>query len=115
VSHKIGVMVIVIVGGPHARAAAIGRELARSLRWPYAETEHLRPLAARAADRREHVIVHSSSVPERERAALHADIRPIRFVDLGTAGRDDFSASVAVDVDADVADVILAIRREFGV
>jgi gluconate kinase len=93
-------MVIVLVAPPHTGQAALGRALAAELGWPYIEADHLRPIAARAVDRREHIVVGSSGVSNAEREALHTDLRSIRFVDVD---------------DTPVAEAICNIRREFGV
>lgn len=105
-------MVIVIVGAP----AAIGRALASELDWPYVDATHVRPIVARAVNRREGAVVGCSSLPVRDREALHADLRAVRFVYLQADGAfAAFSSAVGLTSGVPAAEAIGQIRREFGV
>ena len=163
-------MVIVLMGVAGAGKTTVGHALSAALGWPFIDgdglqprenvermrrgaplTDHLRAdwlaslrtLIARAIDRRAHVIVACSALKERYRAALGADLKPVRFVYLKAdaellrrrleqraghfagpallasqlADLEEPDAAIALTIDAarDPSEILNHIRRELGV
>ncbi|MCC7416096.1 MAG: hypothetical protein IT176_03070 [Acidobacteria bacterium] len=116
-SHKIRRMVIVIVGG--AGSAGLARALASELGWPWIEADRLRTPLARAAGRRERLIVLHAALSRQEREQLHDEVRGVRFVyPHGVPGdvlEGDFSSAIRLGPGLDLPASVSAIRRECGV
>jgi gluconokinase len=161
-------MVIVLMGPAGAGKTTIGRSLAVDLGWRFVDGDDLQPRAnidkmrrgdpltdgdraswlaalhaviARAIDRREHLLMACSALKERYRSALHADLKPVRFVYLKAdtsllqhrleqrphhfAGPsllisqltdlEEPADALTIDAANDPSEIVHHIRREFGV
>jgi len=111
-------MVIVIVDGGSG-AGDLAQVLASTLGWPHLEGGHLRPTVARAVSRREDAVVSSRSLPDRERVALHDELRAVRFVYVQDGSfaddRGELSSAIRLSPGTPAGEAVAAIRREFGV
>jgi hypothetical protein len=116
-------VVIVLTGG--SEADAIGRALAAALGWPLVEggrAAELHAVAARAVDRREHIVIACPALSRRDRDLLRGSLRTVRFACLENGddqdghAREQRSADEALSLDAGWPPdrILSAIRAEFG-
>lgn len=77
-------MVIIVMGPPGAGKSTVGRALSQDLGWSFVDSDagvEVHHAAARAVDRREHLVVACAAPTARARAIVRGDLR-LRFVYL---------------------------------
>ena len=93
------------MGADPARMRPAALALSRELGWPLidaAEPDTLHASLSAALGRREHRVVASPVLSSVDQQAVRGELRGVRFVDLA-------------DHPGDLADLIGAVRRDFGV
>jgi hypothetical protein len=109
--------VVVILIGEAGSSRTIGQALAAALGWRFeASAADLRGTVARAAGRREPLVTAAPGLSAAEQDFVRGELREVRFVRLGRGSATDQPfPDLAVNSLQPAADVIAAIRMEFGV
>jgi hypothetical protein len=97
-------MVVILMGADDTGAAAAARTLSASLGWPHTRGGDLRALHAAIAHvlgRREHLVIATAPLTADEQHTVRGSLHGVRFVDLA-------------EPPANTEEIVLAIRREFG-
>jgi gluconokinase len=135
-------MVILLLGPAGAGKSTVGRALSADLGWPFVDSDdyvEVHHAAARALERREHLVVACSGLTARDRQIARGGLRvrivylkaPRQLIEdrlerrLHTAAASDLHRqlleleepgedSLVVDASRDVPAVVGEIKREFG-
>jgi hypothetical protein len=97
-------VVVILTGVDDDGTAAIAGALAASLGWPYTRGGDPRALHAAIAyvlGRREHLVVANGPLTADEQHTVQGGLHGVRFVDLAEPVRD-------------TEEIVISIRREFG-
>ena len=97
-----GEVVVILMG---AGKMTVGEGLAAAIEWPIVscdEPRALRAIVERALGRREHRVIASTPLSAADQAMVRGTLHRVRFVDL-------------TDQHGAVADIVGAIRRDFGI
>lgn len=107
------------MGVAGAGTMTLARALATEVGWRLVESDDPRVLhviAAAALGRREHVILTSSVLTDRDRAIVRGDLRTVRFVHLTNhlAEAHPSADALAIDATSPPESSVNTIRRECG-
>jgi hypothetical protein len=98
-------VVLILMGAAGDGAAVIAHTLAAEVGWPVVEwpaPPALHAMVARTLGRREHLVVTSAPMTSDDQQSVRGELHGVRFVNLA-------------DRQGNPADIVRAIRREFGI